>query len=768
MNKKKICNTVRNIIIVFAFFVATFLLLTTQWIFDTWRSLSVDEIIYHVKMPIEGTSKDTIKSYIFPFGILIVIITIVFVFNLFLTKSKNVLKNIEKLTIIYLILSLIIVFINMNSRLNLIGYIKNTLDESSFIEENYVLPENDNLVFPEKKRNLIYIYLESMETTYSDKKNGGAFDHNLISDLTKLAQENVDFSGEDKELNGGFTLPGTTWTMGAIFGQSSGLPLNTEVDANNLDTQDSFYPNIVTIGDILKAEGYNNEILLGSDARFGGRKLFFDKHGDYSILDYNYSIENGLIPSDYYEFWGYEDEKLFEFARNELSKLSSENAPFNVTLLTVDTHFEDGYTCRLCKNEFENNQYANVISCSNKQVCDFVEWIKQQDFYDNTTIVISGDHLTMDSDFCENVDNSYERKVYTCYINPDCKESNPDNKRIYSVFDNFPTTLAALGVKIKNDRLGLGTNLFSEEKTILEQYGIDYCEEQLNKKSVYLSSVNTLSITDSFIDRLRIEGKINANYYDDHIKISYDLSSFGTNMVDLIDFNHFKALVWADNCEEIKEYELYPDANENNLFNTDIKLSELGKQINIDIYLFDKDSNAYFIGKEYSIAASTNFADFLNDLDDSNYTIFISAKDDASNALTNEHMKLLHKLGLKEKLNEASRQSYYAVISKDKILEKLSKKDLKYTHKYEDNEIKYSIESAGFDVGNKSSIIINNNEYSMDLRGLNFVIYDNASEKVIMSCNFDTFEGLGLSVMDLNVNSEREMFMENYYVNTEE
>ena len=310
--------------------------------------------------------------------------------------------------------------------------------------------------------------------------------------------------------------------------------------------------------------------------------------------------------------------------------------------------------------------------------------------------------------------------------------------------------------------------MFSEEKTILEQYGIDYCGEQLNKKSVYLSSMNTLSITDSFIDRLRIEGKINANYYDDHIKISYDLSSFGTNMVDLVDFNHFKALVWANNCEEIKEYELYPDANENNLFNTDIKLSELGKQINIDIYLFDKVSNAYFIGKEYSIAASTNFADFLNDLDDSNYTIFISAKDDASNALTNEHMKLLHKLGLKEKLNEASRQSYYAVISKDKILEKLSKKDLKYTHKYEDNEIKYSIESAGFDVGNKSSIIINNNEYSMDLRGLNFVIYDNASEKVIMSCNFDTFEGLGLSVMDLNVNSEREMFMENYYVNTEE
>ena len=35
-------------------------------------------------------------------------------------------------------------------------------------------------------------------------------------------------------------MPGTTWTMGAMFGQTSGLPLNTSIDANGMDTQDSF------------------------------------------------------------------------------------------------------------------------------------------------------------------------------------------------------------------------------------------------------------------------------------------------------------------------------------------------------------------------------------------------------------------------------------------------------------------------------------------------------------------------------------------------
>ena len=62
-------------------------------------------------------------------------------------------------------------------------------------------------------------------------------------------------------------------------------------------------------------------------------------------------------------------------------------------------------------------QYANVISCPSRKVKDFVEWIQQQDFYENTTIVLCGDHLTMDADFCEDIDSSYVRKAYTAYIN---------------------------------------------------------------------------------------------------------------------------------------------------------------------------------------------------------------------------------------------------------------------------------------------------------------------------------------------------------------
>ena len=60
-------------------------------------------------------------------------------------------------------------------------------DESDFIAEHYVNPDNVGLQFPEQKRNLIYIYLESAETTFADRANGGDFEQNVIPELTVLA-----------------------------------------------------------------------------------------------------------------------------------------------------------------------------------------------------------------------------------------------------------------------------------------------------------------------------------------------------------------------------------------------------------------------------------------------------------------------------------------------------------------------------------------------------------------------------------------------------
>lgn len=64
-------------------------------------------------------------------------------------------------------------------------------------------------------------------------------------------------------------------------------------------------------------------------------------------------------------------------------------------LLTVDTHHIGGCICQLCGDEYEDDT-ANVVACADQQVYEFVEWIKQQDFYENTTIVITGNHPSID------------------------------------------------------------------------------------------------------------------------------------------------------------------------------------------------------------------------------------------------------------------------------------------------------------------------------------------------------------------------------------
>ena len=229
---------------------------------------------------------------------------------------------------------------------------------------------------------------------------------------------------------------------------------------------------------------------FGSDATFGGRRLCCTQHGNYDFHDWKYYTTNGELPSDYKVWWGFEDEKLFTFAKDRLADLSSQDAPFAFTLLTVDTHYPEGYVCELCGDEFPE-QYANVIRCSDNQVSEFIEWCQEQPWYENTTIVLSGDHPTMNKEFCSSASYDYERKCYTAYINA-AVEPERDDYREFATVDNFPTTLAALGVKIDGNRLGLGTNLFSSEDTLIERDGLEFVNTELQKSSAWMDEQSNL------------------------------------------------------------------------------------------------------------------------------------------------------------------------------------------------------------------------------------------------------------------------------------
>ena len=483
-----------------------------NWVLDTWGLLSIDEIIFHLKVPLDGTNSDVVLDGInacVPLAVLVLFLSIFLIIGL---------RNKHGKCMIALFLVAVIACgsagraaYEVYDELDVKEYLVSQKKESHFIEQNYVDPRTTKITFPEQKRNLLYIYLESMESTFASKGDGGGLDFNCILELTTLAEENTNFSDSDK-LGGGYPAYGGTWTMAGIFSQTSGIPIKNSEQTDDVNAtlaeQSSFSSQARNLEDILADEGYNQCFMIGSDATFGGRRAYFESHGkgQTEICDYNTAKENGQIPEDYYVWWGYEDQKLFANAQEKLTELSSKDEPFNFTMLTVDTHFEDGYVCEQCQNEFGDNQYANVMACSSRQVDAFVKWIQQQPFYENTTIVISGDHLTMDSDFCNDVSEDYERSVYNVFINlPEGLDTSFEktHSREFATLDMFPTTLAAMGVTIEGDRLALGVNLFSDEQTLTEQYGRKGLDKELMKKSKFYDML----INDVDIDALQKKRK---------------------------------------------------------------------------------------------------------------------------------------------------------------------------------------------------------------------------------------------------------------------
>ena len=361
-------------------------------------------------------------------------------------------------------------------------WLEDVTNASTLLDEEYVDPSEVTITFPEKKRNLIYILVESMETTFCSTEQGGFMDKSVIPELEELALENLSFSNTDG-LGGWSNTIGTSWTSGAIVGQTAGLPLLLPFGRNNSSYLDRPLASVTMLWDILHQEGYYQAMMLGSDSNFSGKANLMTGHGFDKIYDWYTAQEDGLIPQGYEVWWGFEDSKLFEYARQELPKIAAREEPFQFTLLTVDTHMPEGYVCPDCPNTY-SEQYENVYACSSAQVAAFVRWLQEQPFYENTTVIVCGDHLSMERGYFQRAGLwTVNRRVYNCFLNSVVETENTKNRELTSM-DMFPTTLASIGCQIEGDRLGLGTNLFSDQPTLAERMGLEQLDRELNSSTM--------------------------------------------------------------------------------------------------------------------------------------------------------------------------------------------------------------------------------------------------------------------------------------------
>lgn len=470
--------------IVFAFIVIFiylfFLSLCVGYYLSTnFANVSFEQILFNLAQPLESADQRIVQKGVLWCGILPALATLILTLAYYwycIRAHRNMKKLYISLIAVILCFSLSATYLYKASKIG--AYIEAQRGSGTVYQEYYVDPESVQYSFPEKKRNLIYIYMESMEQSYADKKAGGDFNKSLIPNLSKIKQEGESFGTDSIFLHSG----AMGWTMASLVAQTSGINIKSYQAQEEFNPNATVLPGAYALGNILEKNGYTNIFLMGSDANFASRSTYLKTHGNYEIRDVFWAKGQGLISEKYWENWGYEDKKLFTYAKDALTDLDK-NQPFNLTLLTADTHFYDGYLCSDCLVTDEG-QYSDVIRCSDKRIYEFIKWCQKQKWYPDTTIVLVGDHLTMDDNWAKRLDPDYQRSIfYTILNSPAVPERK--GKRTFTAIDMFPTTLSSLGVKYDKGRLGLGTDLYKSEDTLVEMFGLEKLDTMLSSPSNY-------------------------------------------------------------------------------------------------------------------------------------------------------------------------------------------------------------------------------------------------------------------------------------------
>lgn len=125
-------------------------------------------------------------------------------------------------------------------------------------------------------------------------------------------------------------------------------------------------------------------------------------------------------------------------------------------------------------------------------------------------------------------------------------------------------------------------------------------------------------------------------------------------------------------------------------------------------------------------------------LEDENYTIIISAQSDFQASLSEDDLDAFMCLGLQSCLTHGVRDSFIGVIDRGEVIyESISNRKSFYKLILPGGG-EMEVTSSGLNTGSYSSIKIDGKEHSTNMQGLNFVIWDNRTDLVVDSVNFNT------------------------------
>ncbi|VUS27343.1 sulfatase-like hydrolase/transferase [Klebsiella spallanzanii] len=531
-----------------------------------------DSFFYHLRFGVEGAGISEYKSLILIFFVVQCIFLSVIIFYIrYLMKAKLALTSVKN--IFFGFLMMMIAFFCNPASLNLFTYVYSSQGADDF-PAYFVTP--DVTIEAKSKKNLIYFYLEGLENNYMDEK----LFPGLLPELQKIKKESFGYT------NVGQTIGGS-WTMAGMVSSQCGLPLLSVFTNNNFHMQ-SFLPNAVCLGDILKAKGYNLEFMGGADMEFAGKGLFYQNHGFDRIAGKQELLNEGL-DEKYTNSWGLFDDTLYSLLLQRATELNKTEKNWGLFSINIGTHQPDGHmsqSCEKIKYGDGSHKLLNAIHCTDYLIGALYTKLKREGILKNTLVVFASDHLAPAS--VNLTDRLEGAQRHNLLMFTGSGISAGENDRIGTTLDVAPTVLDYLGYG--SQPLGLGRNLNGEQATLREQFTYD---EHLNKKLLSWRTV----IDMTFWGYPELAGKISIDDLTQNIKIgdkklkypslirytpqgliqevSYGSQSMsGDNrflpayyIVNMI--GNSELFLWVDTCRELStlQPELYRNTNQYCFYN---------------------------------------------------------------------------------------------------------------------------------------------------------------------------------------------------------
>lgn len=241
--------------------------------------------------------------------------------------------------------------------------------------------------------NLVLIYLESTETTFSDED---IFGRDLLQPLEEATTGWDSVPALHAYWGGG-------WTMAGIVGSQCGIPLRgsefsrTDIASNDIGQGNTGYLSAAgCLGDVLQGVGYTNVFMGGADLEFAAKGNFLRSHGYDRLLGVDVwweYLHAGELSEEDFGPWGFSDRGLMTMAKDEITRLHDSDQPFNLTLLTVDTH-EPVHIFDYC-HPIAGQGLESAINCSAGEVADFIGFMGEMGYLEDTAVVLMGDHPKM-------------------------------------------------------------------------------------------------------------------------------------------------------------------------------------------------------------------------------------------------------------------------------------------------------------------------------------------------------------------------------------